>query len=67
MPILSQFRPDHAPPPAAPCASVKSCRMSATATRLEHKSPGVGEVRMVGPVNRCFGAVLKPFGGGAVN
>jgi len=39
MPVLSQFRQDLAPPPAAPCASVQSCRR--TATGLDNKSPGV--------------------------
>jgi len=37
----SQFRPDLAPPSAAPCASIQSCRRSATATESDHKFPGV--------------------------
>jgi len=53
MPVRSQFRPDLAPPPAAPCASVQSCRRSATATGFDHKSPGVREVCVIGPANRC--------------
>jgi len=54
MPIRSQCRPDLAPPPAAHCASVQSCRRSATSTVLDHKSPGVKEVRMIGPASRCL-------------
>jgi len=39
-------------PPAAPCASVQSCRKSATATGLHHKSPAVREICIIGQVNR---------------
>jgi len=48
MPVRSQFRPDLVPPPAAPCTSTQSCRRSATATGLDHKSPGVREARTIG-------------------
>jgi len=45
-PVQSQLRPDLASPPTAPGASVKSCRRSAIATGLDHKSPGVRGVRI---------------------
>jgi len=54
MPIRSQFRPDLIPPLAAPWASVHSCRRSATATGLDHKSPGEREVCIIGHLNRCL-------------
>jgi len=47
LPVRSQFRPDLAPHPAALCASVQSCVRSATATELDHKSPGVREVWII--------------------
>jgi len=52
--VRSLFRPDLAPPRTAPCASVQSCRKSATATGLDHKSPGVRKARPIGPANRCL-------------
>jgi len=54
MPVQSQFRPDLALPPAAPCAFVRSYRRSATATGLDPKSPGVREASTIRPANRCL-------------
>jgi len=44
-------------PPSAsgcPCASIQIWTRPATATRLDHKSPGVREVWIIVQVNRCF-------------
>jgi len=54
IPVRSQLRPDRAPPPAVPCPSVQSCRRSAIATGLDHKSTGIREVCIIGPTNRCL-------------
>jgi len=51
-PIRPQVRPDLAPPPAAAWASVHSCRRYAIATGLDHKSPGVKQVCIIGHLSR---------------
>jgi len=54
-PVQFQFRPDLASSPATPCASVQSCRRSATATSLDHKSPVLRGVRIIGHVGERVG------------
>jgi len=55
IPVRSQIRPDLPPPPAAPCAFIRSWTRPAPATGSGHKFPGVREVWIIVQENRCLG------------